>query len=94
MGRRLALPSLPPLLPPELRICLPGFDSQPEEIREPVAERYGSELTPKQLDQIAGGTEPFATIYDPSSALGSLGSRALLPSDRTWLWSRARAATA
>jgi predicted ribosomally synthesized peptide with nif11-like leader len=34
-----------------------GFDTQPEEIRTAVAERYGSELTPEQLDQIAAGID-------------------------------------
>jgi predicted ribosomally synthesized peptide with nif11-like leader len=32
-----------------------GFDAQPEEIREAFVDRYGAELTPEQLDQIAGG---------------------------------------
>lgn len=35
-----------------------GFDAQPEEIREAFAERYGAELTPEQLDQIAAGMDP------------------------------------
>jgi predicted ribosomally synthesized peptide with nif11-like leader len=34
-----------------------GFDAQPEEIREAVAERYGAELTPEQLDAIAAGLD-------------------------------------
>ena len=41
-----------------------GFDARPEEIREAVAERYGAELTPEQLDQIAAGldTEQITAI--------------------------------
>jgi hypothetical protein len=34
-----------------------GFDAQPEEIREAVSERYGAQLTPEQLDQIAAGMD-------------------------------------
>jgi predicted ribosomally synthesized peptide with nif11-like leader len=34
-----------------------GFDAQPEEIREAVAERYGAQLTPEQLDEIAAGMD-------------------------------------
>jgi predicted ribosomally synthesized peptide with nif11-like leader len=50
-----------------------GFDAQPEEIREAFADRYGSELTPEQLDQIAAGTDifPISGPYDPGGALGS-----------------------
>jgi predicted ribosomally synthesized peptide with nif11-like leader len=32
-----------------------GFDATPEEIREQVLDRYGAELTPEQLDQVAAG---------------------------------------
>jgi predicted ribosomally synthesized peptide with nif11-like leader len=32
-----------------------GFEATPDEIREAFLERYGAELTPEQLDQIAGG---------------------------------------
>jgi predicted ribosomally synthesized peptide with nif11-like leader len=41
-----------------------GFDAQPEEIREAFLERYGSELTPEQLDQIAAGmdTEQYVAL--------------------------------
>jgi predicted ribosomally synthesized peptide with nif11-like leader len=34
-----------------------GFDAQPEEIREAFLERYGAELTPEQLDQVAAGMD-------------------------------------
>jgi predicted ribosomally synthesized peptide with nif11-like leader len=39
-----------------------GFDAQPEEIREAFIDRYGAELTPEQLDQIAGGLDEGAAI--------------------------------
>jgi predicted ribosomally synthesized peptide with nif11-like leader len=35
-----------------------GFEATPDEIREAFLERYGAELTPEQLDQIAAGTDP------------------------------------
>jgi predicted ribosomally synthesized peptide with nif11-like leader len=34
-----------------------GFDATPEEIREQVLDRYGAELTPEQLDQVAAGLD-------------------------------------
>jgi predicted ribosomally synthesized peptide with nif11-like leader len=34
-----------------------GFDTSPDEIREAVTDRYGIELTPEQLDQVAAGTD-------------------------------------
>ena len=34
-----------------------GFDATPEEIREQVLDRYGAELTPEQLDQVAAGMD-------------------------------------
>jgi predicted ribosomally synthesized peptide with nif11-like leader len=50
-----------------------GFDAQPEEIREAFVDRYGSELTPEQLDQIAAGMEVPTTIFNPGSGSESLG---------------------
>jgi predicted ribosomally synthesized peptide with nif11-like leader len=35
-----------------------GFEATPEEIREAFLDRYGAELTPEQLDQIAAGSDP------------------------------------
>jgi predicted ribosomally synthesized peptide with nif11-like leader len=35
-----------------------GFDATPDEIREAFMERYGVELTPEQLNQIAAGVDP------------------------------------
>jgi predicted ribosomally synthesized peptide with nif11-like leader len=34
-----------------------GFDTTPEEIRAQVLDRYGAELTPEQLDQVAAGMD-------------------------------------
>lgn len=39
------------------RVHAAGFEASPEEIREAFVERYGSELTPEQLDQIAAGAD-------------------------------------
>jgi predicted ribosomally synthesized peptide with nif11-like leader len=39
------------------RVHAAGFDATPEEIREAFLERYGAELTPEQLDQIAAGAD-------------------------------------
>lgn len=39
------------------RVHEAGFEASPEEIREAFVERYGSELTPEQLDQIAAGAD-------------------------------------
>lgn len=35
-----------------------GFDTTPEELKQVVLERYGSELSTEQLDQIAAGYSP------------------------------------
>jgi predicted ribosomally synthesized peptide with nif11-like leader len=35
-----------------------GFDTTPDEILDAFSERYGVELTPEQLDQIAAGADP------------------------------------
>jgi predicted ribosomally synthesized peptide with nif11-like leader len=37
------------------KIRAEGFEVEPEEIRQAFLERYGAELTPEQLEQIAGG---------------------------------------
>ena len=34
-----------------------GFDASPDEIREVFLDRYGAELTPEQLDQVAAGLD-------------------------------------
>ena len=39
------------------RVHAAGFDATPGEIREAFIERYGSELTQEQLDQIAAGAD-------------------------------------
>ena len=41
-----------------------GFDATPDEIRDAFLERYGTELTPEQLDMIAAGS------MDPGSLAG------------------------
>jgi predicted ribosomally synthesized peptide with nif11-like leader len=35
-----------------------GYDATPDEILNAFSERYGFELTPEQLDQIAAGADP------------------------------------
>jgi predicted ribosomally synthesized peptide with nif11-like leader len=35
-----------------------GFDAEPDEILEAFTDRYGVELTPEQLDQVAAGADP------------------------------------
>jgi predicted ribosomally synthesized peptide with nif11-like leader len=35
-----------------------GYDVSEEEIYEAFTDRYGLELTPEQLDQVAAGTDP------------------------------------
>ena len=35
-----------------------GYDAEPDEILHAFTERYGAELTPEQLDQIAAGADP------------------------------------
>jgi predicted ribosomally synthesized peptide with nif11-like leader len=49
-----------------------GFDAQPEEIREAFLDRYGVELTPEQLDQVAAGmdTEQIVGMVGGTAALG------------------------
>jgi predicted ribosomally synthesized peptide with nif11-like leader len=39
-----------------------GFDVQPEEVREAFLERYGAELTPEQMEQIAAGVDPGTVV--------------------------------
>ncbi|MGN6168048.1 MAG: Nif11-like leader peptide family RiPP precursor [Solirubrobacteraceae bacterium] len=51
-----------------------GFDAQPEEIREAFAERYGAELTPEQLDQIAAGMDPGDIAGIAVGSLAILGT--------------------
>lgn len=50
-----------------------GFDAQPEEIREAFVERYGAELTPEQLDQVAAGADPSGSIYFAAGGVVGLG---------------------
>ena len=40
------------------KIRAAGFDVQPEEVREAFLDRYGAELTPEQMEQIAAGVDP------------------------------------
>ena len=35
-----------------------GFDTAPDEILNAFTDRYGVELTPEQLDQVAAGVDP------------------------------------
>lgn len=35
-----------------------GFDATPDEILDAFTDRYGVELTPEQLDQVAAGADP------------------------------------
>ena len=44
------------------RIRATGFDVEPEEVREAFLERYGVELTPEQMDQIAAGVDPGTVV--------------------------------
>ncbi len=44
------------------KVTAAGFDATPEEIRDAVVERYGAELTPEQLDAIAGGLDPNVAL--------------------------------
>jgi predicted ribosomally synthesized peptide with nif11-like leader len=53
-----------------------GFDATPDEIREAFADRYGAELTPEQLDQIAAGADPVAIGVAVGGAL-AIGAAAL-----------------
>jgi predicted ribosomally synthesized peptide with nif11-like leader len=39
------------------KVTAAGFDATPEEIRAQFLDRYGAELTPEQLDQIAAGMD-------------------------------------
>ena len=46
------------------RVHAAGFDATPDEIREAFLERYGAELTPEQMELIAGGvTAEAITAY-------------------------------
>jgi predicted ribosomally synthesized peptide with nif11-like leader len=49
-----------------------GFDAEPEEIREAFVERYGAELTPEQLDQIAAGGDMNLEAQIAFAAIGSV----------------------
>ena len=44
------------------RIHAAGFDVEPQEVREAYLERYGSELTQEQMDQIAAGVDPTTVV--------------------------------
>jgi predicted ribosomally synthesized peptide with nif11-like leader len=39
------------------RIHAAGFDTTPVEMRETFLERYGAELTPEQMEQVAAGVD-------------------------------------
>ena len=39
------------------KIRAEGFDVQPDEVRQAFLDRYGAELTPEQMEQIAAGAD-------------------------------------
>jgi predicted ribosomally synthesized peptide with nif11-like leader len=45
-----------------LKVKEAGFDAKPEEIREAFLERYGAELTPEQLEQVAAGVDAVTVV--------------------------------
>ena len=49
-----------------------GFDAQPEEIRDAFVERYGAELTPDQLDQVAAGMDDATTMGIAAGTMGGV----------------------
>ena len=51
------------------KIHAAGFNATPDEIRQAFIERYGTELTPEQLDQIAAGVEP-GVVFGAGVAAG------------------------
>jgi predicted ribosomally synthesized peptide with nif11-like leader len=53
-----------------------GFDATPDEIREAFVDRYGVELTPKQLDQIAAGSDADTIIGGTIATVGIIGMAA------------------
>jgi predicted ribosomally synthesized peptide with nif11-like leader len=58
------------------RVHAAGFDATPEEIREAFIDRYGAELTPEQLDQIAAGADP-ATMAAVGGTIAVIGAFAI-----------------
>ena len=57
------------------RVHAAGFDATPEEIREAFLDRYGAELTPEQLEQIAGGVDQ-AVVITSYVLVGMMGAAA------------------
>jgi predicted ribosomally synthesized peptide with nif11-like leader len=55
------------------RIHREGFEVEPEEVREAFMERYGIELTPEQMDQIAAGTDPGVIAGQVVGGVATLG---------------------
>lgn len=57
-----------------------GFDATPEEIRAAFLDRYGAELTPEQMEQIAAGTDPVViagTVVGVAVWVGAASAAAL-----------------
>ena len=53
------------------RVVAAGFDASPEEIREAFVDRYGSELTHEQLDQIAAGMDTVDAVLTALSVVAA-----------------------
>jgi predicted ribosomally synthesized peptide with nif11-like leader len=55
-----------------------GFDVEPEEVRAAFLDRYGAELTPEQLEQIAAGVDANAiTAYVLVGMMGAAAAAGL-----------------
>jgi predicted ribosomally synthesized peptide with nif11-like leader len=63
------------------RVKAAGFDATPEEIREAFLERYGAELTPEQMEQIAAGTDAeiagYTLVAVGGAAMAALAAAAI-----------------
>jgi predicted ribosomally synthesized peptide with nif11-like leader len=51
------------------RLHAEGFDADPAEIRAAVLDRYGAELRPEQLDEIAAGVDPTVVILGSGAGI-------------------------
>jgi predicted ribosomally synthesized peptide with nif11-like leader len=58
------------------RLHAEGFDFTPDEMREAALDRFGSQLTPEQLDDIAAGGDIDWTVV--AVAGGAAGGGALI----------------
>jgi predicted ribosomally synthesized peptide with nif11-like leader len=54
------------------RIHAAGFDATSDEISDAVAERYGTQLSPEQLQQLAGGVDD-GTLASEAVQFGIIG---------------------